>query len=102
MNRLQERYQETVVPALTKEFGYPNAMAVPKIQRIVVNMGIGDATQNAKLIDIGSGELGQVTGQKPLTTRARKSIAQFKVRQGQPIGAMVTLRRIGCMNFSTG
>ena len=64
MNRLQERYQETVVPALTKEFGYPNVMAVPKIQRIVVNMGIGDATQNAKLIDIGSGELGQVTGQK--------------------------------------
>ena len=62
MNRLQERYQETVVPALTKEFGYPNVMAVPKIQRIVVNMGIGDATQNAKLIDIGSGELGQVHG----------------------------------------
>jgi large subunit ribosomal protein L5 len=93
MNRLQERYQETVVPTLTTEFGYPNVMAVPKIQRIVVNMGIGDATQNAKLIDIGSGELGQVTGQKPMTTKARKSIAQFKVRQGQPIGAMVTLRR---------
>jgi large subunit ribosomal protein L5 len=68
-------------------------MAVPKIQRVVVNMGIGDATQNAKLIEIGSGELSQVTGQKPLTTKARKSIAQFKVRQGQAIGAMVTLRR---------
>lgn len=93
MNRLQERYQETVVPTLTKEFGYTNTMAVPKIKRVVVNMGIGDATQNAKLIDIGSGELGQVTGQKPVKTKARKSIAQFKVRQGQAIGAMVTLRR---------
>ena len=93
MNRLQERYHKTVVPALTKEFGYTNTMAVPKIQRVVVNMGIGDATQNAKLIDIGSGELGQVTGQKPVKTKARKSIAQFKVRQGQAIGAMVTLRR---------
>jgi large subunit ribosomal protein L5 len=93
MNRLQERYHETVVAALTKEFGYSSVMAVPKITRIVVNMGIGDATQNAKLIDIGSGELGQVTGQKPMATKARKSIAQFKVRKGQAIGAMVTLRR---------
>ncbi len=93
MNRLEERYHEAVVPELTKEFGYSNVMAVPKVTRIVVNMGIGDATQNAKLIDIGSGELGQVTGQKPMTTKARKSIAQFKVRRGQAIGAMVTLRR---------
>ncbi len=93
MSRLRERYQETVVPALTKEFGYTSVMAVPKIQRIVVNMGLGDATQNVKVIDAGSGDLASITGQKPLTTRAKKSIAQFKVRQGMPIGAMVTLRR---------
>jgi large subunit ribosomal protein L5 len=93
MNRLKERYQEQVVPALTKEFGYASVMAVPKLQRIAVNMGLGEATQNAKLIDAGSGELGLITGQKPLTTKAKKSVAQFKVRQGQPIGAMVTLRR---------
>ena len=93
MSRLRERYQQTVVPALTKEFGYTNVLAVPKIQRVVVNMGIGEATQNAKLIDAGSDDLARVTGQKPLTTRAKKSVAQFKVRQGMPIGAMVTLRR---------
>ena len=93
MSRLKERYQETVVPALTKEFGYNCVMAVPKIQRIAVNMGLGEATQNAKLIDAGSEDLASITGQKPLTTRAKKSIAQFKVRQGMPIGSMVTLRR---------
>ena len=93
MSRLRERYKESVVPALTKEFGYANVMAVPKIQRVVVNMGLGEATQNAKLIDAGSDDLTRIAGQKPLTTRARKSIAQFKLRQGNPIGAMVTLRR---------
>ena len=93
MNRLKERYHETVVPALTKEFGYANVMAVPKVRRVVVNMGLGEATQNVKLIDAGADELTRITGQKSLTTRARKSIAQFKVRQGQPIGAMVSLRR---------
>ena len=93
MSRLKERYQETVVPALTKEFRYTNVMAVPKVQRIVVNMGLGEATQNAKVIDAGSDDLARITGQKPLTTRARKSVAQFKVRQGMPIGAVVTLRR---------
>ena len=93
MNRLKERYHETVVPALTKEFGYTNVMAVPKVRRVVVNMGLGEATQNVKLIDAGADELSRITGQKSLTTRARKSIAQFKVRQGQPIGAMVSLRR---------
>ena len=93
MSRLKERYQETVVPALTKEFRYTNVMAVPKVQRIVVNMGLGEATQNAKVIDAGSNDLARITGQKPLTTRARKSVAQFKVRQGMPIGAVVTLRR---------
>ena len=92
MSRLQERYKSEVVPALQKEFGYGNVMAVPKIERIVVNMGLGEATQNAKLIDVGADELARITGQRPVTRRARKSIAQFKVRQGMPIGAMVTLR----------
>ena len=92
MSRLQERYKSEVVPALQKEFGYGNVMAVPKIERIVVNMGLGEATQNAKLIDVGADELARITGQRPVTRRARKSVAQFKVRQGMPIGAMVTLR----------
>ena len=93
MSRLRERYQEKAVPALSKEFGYTNLMAVPKIQRIVVNMGLGEATQNVKVIDAGSADLARITGQKPLTTKAKKSVAQFKVRQGMPIGAMVTLHR---------
>ena len=93
MSRLRERYQDTAVPTLTKEFGYTSVMAVPKLERVVVNMGLGEATQNVKVIDAGAGELARITGQKPLTTRAKKSIAQFKVRQGVPIGLMVTLRR---------
>ena len=93
MSRLRERYQDTAVPPLTKEFGYTSVMAVPKRERVVVNMGLGEATQNVKVIDAGAGELARITGQKPLTTRAKKSIAQFKVRQGVPIGSMVTLRR---------
>ena len=92
MSRLRERYQNEVVPALRKEFGYRNPMAVPRIERVVVNMGLGEATQNAKLIDVGAGELARITGQRPVTRRARKSVAQFKVRQGMPIGVMVTLR----------
>lgn len=92
MNRLRDRYQKEVVPALQKEFGYRNVMAVPRLEKIVVNMGLGEATQNAKLADVGADELGRITGQKPIVTRAKKSIAQFKVRQGMPIGAMVTLR----------
>jgi large subunit ribosomal protein L5 len=92
MSRLKEKYQNDVVPALRKEFGYTNLMAVPRIRKIVVNMGLGEATSNAKIIDTGSDELARITGQKPVTRRAKKSIAQFKVRQGQPIGTMVTLR----------
>jgi large subunit ribosomal protein L5 len=92
MNRLRDRYQQEVVPALRKEFGYTNVMAVPRLDKIVVNMGLGEATQNAKLADVGADELGRITGQKPVVTRAKKSIAQFKVRRGMPIGAMVTLR----------
>jgi large subunit ribosomal protein L5 len=91
-SRLREKYQKEVVPALTKEFGYKNVMAVPKIQKVVVNMGLGEATANAKIIDTGADELARITGQKPVTRRSKKSIAQFKVRKGQPVGTMVTLR----------
>ena len=91
-NRLRERYLNDVVPALSKEFGYGNIMAVPKIEKVVVNMGLGEATQNAKLIDVAADVLGKITGQKASVRRAKKSIAQFKVREGQAIGAMVTLR----------
>ena len=92
MNRLKEKYQNEAISALKKEFGYSNVMAVPKIEKVVVNMGLGEATGNAKIIDTGADEIARVTGQKPVVRRARKSIAQFKVRQGQPIGTMVTLR----------
>jgi len=92
MSRLKERYETEVVPALTKEFGYTNVMAIPKLTKIVVNMGLGEATQNAKIVDTGADEIGRITGQKPVVTRAKKSIAQFKLRQGMPIGTMVTLR----------
>jgi large subunit ribosomal protein L5 len=90
--RLKEKYQKDVIPALTKEFGYKNVMAVPKIEKVVVNMGLGEATANAKLVDTGADELARITGQKPVTRRAKKSIAAFKVRKGQPIATMVTLR----------
>ena len=92
MSRLRERYAKDVVPALQKEFGYANVMAIPKIEKIVINMGLGEATQNAKIVDTGADEVTKITGQKPVVTRAKKSIAQFKVRKGMPIGAMVTLR----------
>ncbi len=90
--RLRDKYRSDVIPALTKEFGYKNIMAVPKVTKVVVNMGLGEATQNAKVVDTGADELGKITGQKAAVRRAKKSIAQFKVRQGMPIGAMVTLR----------
>ncbi len=92
MSRLRDKYQKDVVPALTKEFGYKNVMAVPKIRKVVVNMGLGEATSNVKLIDTGADELARITGQKPVTRRAKKSISSFKVRKGMPIGTMVTLR----------
>jgi len=90
--RLRDKYQKEVVPALTKEFAYKNVMAVPRIQKVVVNMGLGEATANAKIVDVGADELARITGQKPVTRRAKKSIAAFKVRKGMPIGTMVTLR----------
>jgi large subunit ribosomal protein L5 len=92
MSRLRERYVKEVVPALKKEFGYTNVMAVPKIKKVVVNMGLGEATSNAKIIEVGSDELARITGQKPVVRRAKKSIAAFKVRKGQPVGTSVTLR----------
>jgi large subunit ribosomal protein L5 len=92
MSRLRERYEKDVVPTLKKEFGYGNVMAIPRLQKVVVNMGLGEATQNAKIVDTGADELARITGQKPVITRAKKSIAQFKVRKGMPVGTMVTLR----------
>ena len=92
MSRLKERYDREVVAALKKEFGYTNVMAIPKITKVVVNMGLGEATSNAKIADTGADEVARITGQKPVITRAKKSIAQFKLRKGMPIGAMVTLR----------
>jgi len=92
MSRLQERYKKEIVPALAKEFSYKNTMQIPRLRKIVINIGVGEATQNIKLLDTAVQELGQITGQKPVLHRARKSIAQFKVREGQPIGCSVTLR----------
>jgi large subunit ribosomal protein L5 len=92
MSRLRERYTGEVVPALRKEFKYPNVMAVPRIAKVVVNMGLGEGTQNAKIVDAGAEELAKITGQKAAVTRAKKSISQFKLRKNIAIGAMVTLR----------
>jgi large subunit ribosomal protein L5 len=92
MARLRDKYREDVVPNLMTEFGYSNVMQVPKLQKIVLNIGLGEAVQNAKAIDAAVGDLTQIAGQKPVVTRAKKSIAAFKLRTGMPIGAMVTLR----------
>src|SRR5689334_15793356 len=90
--RLRSKFEKEVAPALLKELELKNVMAVPRLNKIVVNMGVGEATQNAKILDPAVNELGEICGQKPVVTRAKKSIAQFKVREGQSIGAMVTLR----------
>ena len=92
MSRLKDRYSKDVAPALKKEFGYKNVMAIPKIRKIVINMGLGEATSNAKIADTGADEISRIAGQKAVIRRATKSIAQFKLRQGMPVGAMVTLR----------
>ena len=92
MARLKELYLKTVIPALTKEFDYKNPMAVPKIEKISLNVGMGEATQNSKLIDGAVNELTAIAGQKPVITKARKSIAAFKLRENMPIGCAVTLR----------
>ena len=92
MSRLKDKYAQDVIPALRKEFGYKNVMAVPKIEKVVVNMGLGEATANVKIIDTGADELSRITGQKAVARRSKKSIAAFKVRQGQPVAVSVTLR----------
>jgi large subunit ribosomal protein L5 len=93
MAKLKTLYQETVIPALMKRFGYQNRMEVPRLEKIVINMGLGEAIQNIKILDSAVQELSQITGQKPIITKAKKSIAQFKLRTGMPIGCMVTLRK---------
>jgi large subunit ribosomal protein L5 len=90
--RLRERYRSQIVPALMRELGQSNTMAIPRLQKIVLNMGLGEATQNPKILESAVEELGQITGQKPVITKAKKAIANFKLREGVPIGAMVTLR----------
>jgi large subunit ribosomal protein L5 len=90
--RLREHYTKTVVPALKKEFNYTSAMAVPRLEKVTVNIGVGEATQNPKMVDAAVQELGSITGQRPVITKARKSIAAFKLREGMSIGCMVTLR----------
>lgn len=93
MARLKSKYQDEVVPAMMKEFGYKNAMQVPRLEKITLNVGLGEATQNIKVVDTTVAELAAIAGQKPVVTRAKKAIANFKLREGVPIGCMVTLRR---------
>ncbi len=93
MARLKQKYQEQVVPAMMQEFGYKNSMQVPRLEKITINVGVGEATQNAKAIDATVAEVTAIAGQKPVVTRAKKAIANFKLREGVPIGCMVTLRR---------
>ena len=93
MGRLREKFEREVIPQLMKRFGYKNVMQTPKLDRIVINMGLGEAIQNIKILDSAVEEISLITGQRPVITKARKSIAQFKLRKGMPIGCMVTLRR---------
>jgi len=99
MARLQDQYKAEIVPMLKEKFGYRNVMQVPKLSKVVVNMGLGDAIENVKVIETAAAEIGIITGQKPVVTKARKSIANFKLREGVPIGVMVTLRRNQMYHF---
>jgi len=99
MARLQEQYKAEIVPRLKEKFGYRNVMQVPRLSKVVVNMGLGDAIENVKVIETAADEIGIITGQKPVVTKARKSIANFKLREGVPIGVMVTLRRDRMYHF---
>ena len=99
MNRLEQRYKETVIPALMEKFGYKNIMQVPRIEKVVVNIGVGDAIQNSKALEDAVKELEQITGQKAVVTKAKKSIANFKLRAGMPIGCKVTLRSVKMYDF---
>lgn len=98
-SRLRDRYDQEIVPALQQRFGYPNVMAVPKLSKIVVNMGVGEATQTPRLLDAAAKELAVITGQKPIITRARKSVSTFRLREGMPIGTKVTLRGARMYHF---
>lgn len=99
MARLRERYRKEIVPSLTEKFGYANPMMVPKIEKIVVNIGVGEAKDNAKLMDSLVADLGRITGQQPVVNRARKSIANFQLREGMPVGCKVTLRGVRMYEF---
>ncbi|MBQ9394349.1 MAG: 50S ribosomal protein L5 [Proteobacteria bacterium] len=99
MTRLYDRYTNEVVPALKKDFGYKNPMEIPRLEKVVLNVGLGDAVSNAKLIEVVCNEIASISGQKPVVTKAKKSIASFKLRQGMPIGVMVTLRRDRMFEF---
>lgn len=98
--RLRDRYKTDVVKALTEKFEYKNQMQVPKLEKITINMGLGEAKENAKILDSAVKEIAKITGQRPVVTKARKSIANFKVRQGMPVGAKVTLRGDNMYNFA--
>ena len=99
MNRLQKKYNEEIVPSLREKYNYKSVMAIPKLEKIVVNMGVGDATSNSKLLDAAVADLKAITGQQPIVTKAKKAVANFKVRQGQGIGCKVTLRGDNMYNF---
>ena len=99
MNRLKEKYLNEVVPSLMNKYNYKSKMEVPKLEKIVINIGVGDATSNSKLLDAAVADLAKLSGQKPVVTKAKKSIAGFKVREGQPIGCKVTLRGENMYNF---
>ena len=99
MDRLQEKYVKEVIPALTEKFGYKNVMQLPKIEKVIINMGVGEAVGNPKALDSAVGDLTLIAGQKPILTRAKKSIATWKIRQGMPIGAKVTLRGLRMYQF---
>ena len=99
MNRLQKKYNEEIVPSLREKYNYNSVMAIPKLEKIVVNMGVGDATSNSKLLDAAVADLKAITGQQPIVTKAKKAVANFKVRQGQGIGCKVTLRGDNMYNF---
>ncbi len=99
MGLFKEKYQQEVVAAMRKRFAYGNVMEVPRLEKVVVNMGLGEAVQNVKILDSAVAEMAAITGRKPVITKARKSIAQFKLREGMPIGCMVTLRRDAMYEF---
>lgn len=100
MSDIQKRYREEIVPAMMKTFNYSNVMQVPRLEKVVINMGLGEALENARVLDTSMDELSKITGQKPVLTRARKSIANFKLRDGNPIGCRVTLRRQRMYDFT--